>query len=358
MPSMMATIPTLGDSCARLQWLLNGLRATSAEVRILIADDAGDFSSDKRRISECYGCEYVKNDGKPGIPGNLNSALKHCRADWILVIDDGSSVHFDWHKSAAAIAKAVSDRTFDGRKVALCGSSHIQDWMLRLSGLLDKWSIIEWFYRPHELGDAFQRYFREKVGCQHNIDWGMVAALWQAGPRERNDEWPAEIKDFLRYNVDGSTIVCDGVLEPDIEAEVCRAKYLWSNRWPHSAAPLRVNWSPGAQGLLINHEFLEECGGFSHDCMGYERLLACKAAERGWLSLASDYAPYMHIPSLGFVELVEKKIQPVHREIYDVCAEIWGEENREPYRVVRKFVSAADDARANAELLEATNDER
>ena len=341
-------IPTVGESVARLQWLLAGMRSISYDIRIIIADDGGGFSHDKRSIAELMGCDYVLNDRKPGIPSNLNSALVQCTKPWVLICDDGASIHNAWLDSASSVVRVVNHKRFAGRNVGLCGATHVQDWQLRLAECLDKWTITEWFYRPPEICDAMQRHFREKIHCPHNLDWGTIAALWEAGPRERNDEWPTEVKDFLRYNVDGDPIIAD-----DVEDEVCRAKYLWRDRWsPGRPVKLRVNWSPGAQGLLVNREFLAECGGFTQDAVAYEQWLACQAAQKNWLSLASCGPPFVHMPSLGFTELGEQKIEPVHKDIYVVCQEVFGE--ADPRKVIRKFVSPDDEANANADLSEAT----
>jgi glycosyltransferase involved in cell wall biosynthesis len=365
-----AIVPTVGDSVARLEWLIRGVRHDTRFAgwapKIILADDAcGGFESDKQSIAALAGCEYIKNKDVPGIPGNLNSAIKNATSKWVMIIDDGSSVHDHWIEGVIDTLDIVDGNKFAGRKVAIVGSAHIQDWMARLCGLLTRWPIEQWFHRPHDLADAFSQHFQDKVGCPHKIDFGVIASLWESCSRDRNDDWPAEIQNFLGYTVDNEPIAVNsriyGTYVDDVEVEVRRAKYLWRDRWSPkrpSAAPLRVNWSPGAQGLLINREFLEECSGFSHDCVGYERLLACKAAEKGWLSLASDYAPYMHMPSLGFVEAGSLKIKSCHRDVYDVCEEIWGKENREPYRVIRNFVTADYDAKANAELLDATRGKR
>lgn len=341
-------IPTVGDSVVRIANIISGMRMATCEPHIIIADDGG-FEPDKQAVANLAECSYVKNSGPHGIPGNLNSAIRHTASEWVMIIDDGSIPHRDFMVAAMKAVTDVSGRTFGGRRVGMIGFSHIQDWMLRVAGAITKWSVQDWFYKNPDLVDSMARYFRATFKCPHRVTWPGLRDNWSGPnvPADVIEEWPTEADMLIAFN---TVPLVRSELVDDIELEVNYSKYWWTSRWPDPKSRwLRVNWSPGAQGLLVNREFLDQCGGFGYDCVAYERLLACRAAEMGWLSLFCDGPPYLHVPSLGFNEITEET-KPVHRDLYEVCEERWSE--REPNRVIRRFSSRSQDDVANSELAQ------
>lgn len=324
-----AICPTIGDSIARLFRLLTEItRITDVEfpLPIIIADDGCGFSEDKRHVTAAFSCAYVENRHEPGISGNLNSAIERLesRVEFIILLDDGAIPHRHWLPALSMMLDSIP------QDVVMVGCAHLQDWQLALGGLLgDRWPLRDWCNRPYGLGDMLCSHFYDTFGAGHSVTFGDVLTGMPT-----DADWPNdEVRDLVHYNRIGHVA---GDLHP-LERQCRECKYLLHDRWPNSKQPLRECWSPGAQGLILRRDFLDEIGGFGSNCAAYEQLIAVKAAERGKRVMYADCPPFIHFPSLGFVELQEQKVErePM-RAIGEVCQELWGEPD--PFKVIERFV--------------------
>ena len=344
--TLALVIPTVGDSCARMERLLAALQVECVRlnVPIMVIDDGAGFEDAKKTICENAGAFYTRNDGKPGIPGALNIAIgliNTTKHQWFVVVDDGSLPHKGWLTELVVVALQKLPR-----EVAMLGTAHLQDWQLAMGGLLGtRWPLHDWTHRFDKLHDIMTRHFYYTFPSQHSV--AIRDTLQAISTLVPDTSWHEEVQHVYDLTVCDLAPVC----LDDMESTVWSCKYDLRNRWPESQTPLRVCWSPGAQGLLLRTEIVPECGGFTDDCVAYEQLLAIKAARTGKYSVFWDGPPFLHTPSLGFREVGEQNApERAHMDIYSVCEKLWSTQSARD--IVRQYVSTDQEAEYNTKLLE------
>jgi hypothetical protein len=305
--------PTVGDSAARLDVFFSELRSfTRLPYHQIVCDDGtADDGARGRQRHTCvrHGVEWMENPGPVyGVSYNLNALLGRVKTDWAFLLEDGLRPSYGWLEAAHSFIDLIGSRNWQGFPVGMAGTSHLQDWMLRLAGVIPSVYSAADFYSQKDPSGLVNRDFygpwNDGLLCWQRIAPGLCNAL-----RQDLSGQPHEFA-LLRGVMFGEDAATAG--KHPTEQQQLVQKFDHRNHWPsrRTAVP---GWYPGAF-MLINMQAWRDVGRFRDGCTFFEGHLGVRMGVAGYLSLVLEFPPWLHRPSQGFIASVHGKRPRDHRD--------------------------------------------
>jgi glycosyltransferase involved in cell wall biosynthesis len=339
---------TLGDSALHLGTQLAELRRfTKRRFRQIVVDDGtADETMKCNQHKECLhnGALWLENLGPTyGCSYSWNAALEEVQTPWAFLIEDGLRPGVGWLETALDFIAKIGNRSWHGHKVGMAGFSHIQDWTLRMAGVIPSdLSTMEW-WKQQGYRDFYGSDWNDGYWCWPRIAGGLLANAEELTDEplvarkimQNAMEIPAEIKHDENFVKDHDNYKL--------------STFPGKSRWPRFRSA-KCDWYPGAF-MLVNMDAWRAVGKFRDGCTFYEGHLGIRMGQHGYLSLAVEGPPFLHTPSLGFTAGPKVGKTPrLHLDVRDTFLADFGYDNIEAPRLANAVVSLGTQAKINAEL--------
>lgn len=285
---------TLGlRSWERLYVLLPELRKfTSIPYRHLLSDD-GTLSEEavkrQRRECEINGVEHYDNPGPYGVSFNLNFLLDKVTTPWCYLVECGLRPSHGWLEAAYAFIEQIHGKQFAGHEVGMVGTSHLQDWCLRLGGAVPtSIPVMDWWTHPP---DEVRQQFYQQGWNDGYWSWPRMKDFTEhLCHSSEADEWrgePANFRNLVRNN-----------------------QYSFDHYWPKTR---RAGFAPYPGAFaLINLEAWRKVGKMRQGMTFFEGHLGLRLCLAGYAVLSLQTPPWLHRPSACFSAAAEAKFPRDH----------------------------------------------
>jgi hypothetical protein len=327
--------PTLGDSAGHLNRQMIDLREmTSLKFRQVVSDDGTIDEGQRHRqrsICNIWGADWGENKcGTYGISYNMNNLLEQVTTPWALLVEDGLRPSLGWLETATDAIEKIGSKKWLGHSVGMIGTASFNDWHLKLAGALPgNLSVMDFLHRTTAetysafWGSSDHPNWNDGLWCWKRMWPGFVKSCWSP----ESESWPKtpapwNFVHLVRYGKlpeaepSALTLPALGVFIDGDAANLDQSRHLdFKDVWParRTAGPA---WFPGAFAL-INMEAWRAVGKFRDGCPFFEGHFGIRLAKAGWLSLYTEFPPWLHYGGMGFINGPTQARGPRHHELTD-----------------------------------------
>jgi hypothetical protein len=329
---------TIGHSAGHLNRQMFDLHGyCKTPFRQIVCDDGTadpNLQRLQRQVCETHGAEWMENAGPVwGISYCWNALFDQVKTPWAFCVEDGLRPGRGWLETALDAIKQIGDKTWNGHKVGMMGCSSFEDWHLALAGVLPtKRGFLDFWRRAD--AETYSAFWGGKDWPNWNDGlwcWKRLLPLFQhACNQPEAKTWP-ETVGFFKH------VVQFGEAPPNYKDIGRRPLHAWPQKRTGGPA-----WFPGAF-MLVNMDAWRDCGRFRDGCTFFEGHLGVRMAQRGYLSLALEFPPWLHYAGMGFVASGVVGKTPRDHQVNDGPNSILlrdfgcnGEHHRDIYELVNK----------------------